>query len=351
MKRLLFVPEAYPPALGGVGVSARRIVSGLRAQGWQVDMLRVVADLSPAQVVQSDGVHCIGRAPEEDETCQLIESIVGAWPVDAVVAFYGGAWGLAAIHGATRAGTPSLLCLRGNDLDRGVYRAKISALFERGVRLATQIACVTTEQQSKLRAWFGREGVYIPNSVDCEEFYPGTEPAGDEILVCGEMRFKKGLDLVLQVAAATDLKFLLQGGIRKSDRERFQAWRAANPRAKIRVEPYTDDRARLREIYQQAALVWHPALWEGMPNAVLEAMACAKMVVANDVGGCRDLIEEGLTGRLVPLAELNRSRTMLEEGMENNLGPAAREYVLARHRPVDEIAAYSRLLDSLFMDF
>lgn len=42
---------------------------------------------------------------------------------------------------------------------------------------------------------------------------------------------------------------------------------------------------------------------EGMPTAILEAMACAKPVVATDVGATRELIEEGVTGELVSALE------------------------------------------------
>jgi glycosyltransferase involved in cell wall biosynthesis len=43
-----------------------------------------------------------------------------------------------------------------------------------------------------------------------------------------------------------------------------------------------------------------PSLWEGMPNAVMEAMAAAKPVVATRVGGVPELVVEGETGILVP---------------------------------------------------
>jgi glycosyltransferase involved in cell wall biosynthesis len=43
-----------------------------------------------------------------------------------------------------------------------------------------------------------------------------------------------------------------------------------------------------------------PSYGEGMPRSVLEAMAMARAVIATDVPGCRDAVEDGSTGYLVP---------------------------------------------------
>ncbi|OPY09134.1 MAG: Capsular glucan synthase [Syntrophaceae bacterium PtaB.Bin038] len=39
---------------------------------------------------------------------------------------------------------------------------------------------------------------------------------------------------------------------------------------------------------------------EAFPRAVIEAMACGKPVVATDVGGTREAVDEGVTGYVVP---------------------------------------------------
>jgi glycosyltransferase involved in cell wall biosynthesis len=65
----------------------------------------------------------------------------------------------------------------------------------------------------------------------------------------------------------------------------------------------------------QVDLVVHPGPDEGFPNALLEAMAAAKPVVAAASGGCKDLIQDGKTGLLVPPARPAR----LAEAMESLL--------------------------------
>lgn len=46
------------------------------------------------------------------------------------------------------------------------------------------------------------------------------------------------------------------------------------------------------------------SLAEGISNTILEAMASGLPVIATDVGGNRELVEEGVTGRLVPRSDI-----------------------------------------------
>jgi len=76
------------------------------------------------------------------------------------------------------------------------------------------------------------------------------------------------------------------------------------------------------EILAACDLLVHPSLEEGFCNAILEAMAAGKAVVATDVGGNAEAVQDGVTGLVVPAADSDA----LASAMESLLGdPGRRE--------------------------
>ena len=59
---------------------------------------------------------------------------------------------------------------------------------------------------------------------------------------------------------------------------------------------------------------------EGLPNAVLEAMAAGLPVVATDVPGCRDLITTGQSGYLVPVGAVGKIAECLGQFLVMDVG-------------------------------
>jgi glycosyltransferase involved in cell wall biosynthesis len=78
-----------------------------------------------------------------------------------------------------------------------------------------------------------------------------------------------------------------------------------------------------------------PSLWEGLPYVLMEAAALGKTVVATDIDGVREVIENGKTGILVPprnpesLAQAVR-RLLQDKGYALKLGQKIGEEVLPR---------------------
>jgi glycosyltransferase involved in cell wall biosynthesis len=91
-----------------------------------------------------------------------------------------------------------------------------------------------------------------------------------------------------------------------------------------------------------------PSLWEGMPNAVLEAMAARRAVVGTAVEGTEDLVIPGQTGWLVPPRDSAALAQALDEAADHpdrchRYGEAARSRVEQEFSIAAVVAAYERL--------
>lgn len=96
----------------------------------------------------------------------------------------------------------------------------------------------------------------------------------------------------------------------------------------------------------------HTADFEGMPNALMEAMAMGLPVIASQIDGARELIHDGLDGYLVPPGDAamfsDRIRTVMNDpDLARRLGENAHASVLAAFGLPQMVHAYHTLLQSL----
>ena len=363
--KVLFVTASYPPDIGGVGVSAQRIARGLGTWCERVDGLCFSKSLAPGAVeVQQDAkvlIHRLGESHREAESSQLMEASIralhGAHEYDAVVAFYASRAGMAAVFTAKDLGLKSLLCLRGNDLDRGVYSSSDLAPLIWSLQNATQVVGVSREILRKAEVLSDRQGFqFIANSVDSESFCPlDIEPVAKRLLFTGELRLKKGSSVLFPALSQLtgEWSLVIAGAIRKRAKLEYKEWKKSDPVAAKRVTflPYERDLGKLQRLYNEADLVLNPALWDGMPNSVLEAMACGRPVLTTRVGGMPDFVEDGVTGYLLDPAELGDLAFKIEQiwkdPKRSEVGRQAREHILSAHQPQQEIERYRALLSGL----
>ena len=141
----------------------------------------------------------------------------------------------------------------------------------------------------------------IPNAIDLTRFRPRPRPAGAKcVAMVGRLVTQKNPLLFVEAAAALrarlpDVRFMLIGdGPLRSTVE--AAVRAAGLDGCCTLTGERDD---VHELLGSADLFWLTSEWEGLPNGVIEALACGLPVVATDVGGTAELLRDGEQGFLI----------------------------------------------------
>ncbi|MCZ7545303.1 MAG: glycosyltransferase [Anaerolineae bacterium] len=226
-----------------------------------------------------------------------------------------------------------------------------------------RVIAVSQEVRDYVVQWSGypaHKVVVIDNGVDLERFDPetvapldraalwGVAPDAPAIGVIGRLEPQKGHRLLLQAAAATaqarpDVRFVIIGdGPLRAELEA--------ERARLGLERVVLFAGIVRDMPGALAAldgVAFASLWEGLPVALLEAMAMRRPVVATAVGGIPGVLVDGANGLTVPPGDPEALaqgvlRVVADRALAARLGAAARETVRARYSAQ---AMHGRIMD------
>jgi len=178
----------------------------------------------------------------------------------------------------------------------------------------------------------------IANGVDTSFFKPAARlqpsDAPLRLLFVGRFQSQKNLlwmlDQLAGVRLSTRRTFVLDlvgdGPLRHELEDRIRNLMMADI---VSFHGWTD-RNELRTFYQSADLVLNPSLYEGMPNVVLEAMACGRPVLVSRVPGNEAVVVHGVSGWLYSSGDSDDFRNRVQSFLEFPeiaipLGAAARE--------------------------
>lgn len=165
------------------------------------------------------------------------------------------------------------------------------------------ITLCTVSTQEALSAGFAPQQIsQIPNGVDTSFFTPACSlPASPRLLFIGRLDHMKGVDVLLHCLSSLRLKnIILPCDILGTGplKETLQTLAAD-----LHIADQVNFPGAIHEILpylQRASCFVFPSRSEGMPNVLLEAMACALPIIATSVGGIPDIIHHGRNGLLIP---------------------------------------------------
>ena len=341
---LLFLVERFPPDLGGVARSAHRTATAIAGLGWDVHVVAWTRTVDPGgMVTESDDagltVHRVGLFSNWDYSMQhslnVLQWLHETHTFTAVWGHYLFPAGYLAVLFARLHNLACTVSARGNDVDRLMFPPGDFSRLHWTLENADLVTCVSSELRQKIGVLVPRQEsvMVLANVVDTDIFQRTTDAdllatlrdrwqiADGEVVLgfCGELRHKKGLPFLLtalaDVCSRRPACLLVIGAVRPRERAQLATFAVDHPEAadRIVVTGHLEESSDVAAALSLCDLVLQPSVWDGMPNSVLEAMACGCLVIASDAGGIPEIIEHGETGFLVPRAQLNHLATAVDE--------------------------------------
>ncbi|CAM5781067.1 glycosyltransferase [Castellaniella caeni] len=229
--------------------------------------------------------------------------------------------------------------IQSRDLKRRVLRRLALVLY----RLALGHArCRVIFQNPSDRDMLMRAGAVRPgqvvmirgSGVDLGQFSPRPLPDGpvvvamaarllrdkgvEEFVAAARLSAARGGGVIWRLAGSPDL----ENPASVQDAQ-LQAWQREG------VIDYVGECHDVAAFYAGAHIVTLPSYREGLPKSLIEAAACGRPVVTTDVPGCRDVIEPGVSGLLVPARDAQAladavARLAADADLRTRMGAAGR---------------------------
>ncbi len=378
MKRVAMLIQRYLPHVGGAERQLKQLAPHLRARGFDIHIItRREPGLLPFEMIDDVPVHrmpSIGPKPLAAATFtaaalshlrKLRPDLVHAHEILTPASI--------AIQSKKINKHPVLVKLlrggRRGDIFKLKRRPFWKSYFEQLKRSADGFITISHEIDRELESLDvdPAKRVFIPNGVDSSRYVPVSEehrqtlraalslpPFGTIVVYAGRLVAEKRVDSLLKIwhqiqARHSDVHLLILGT--GSEESRLRQMSALLKQRGVQFAGQVSD---ARPYLQAADLFVLPSSTEGLSNSMLEAMSCALPVLATNVGGAPDVIEQDVHGRLIAPDEVDSLRQELETLLADRprrfrLGAAARGRILSAFS-LDSVAdrlcaLYDRLLN------
>ena len=295
--------------------------------------------------------HLLARGPGA-----LASIALGVRRNDIVYTWFASTYSAAAVASAHAFGRRSVITVGGADvagiadIGYGIWISPWkSRLVSYALKSADRVLAVDPylkEEGARRAGYDGRNIEVLPTGFDPAFWSPGGEKTESvlTVAVC-DSRARlgvKGINLLIQAATALPGTRFTIVGIDEPYAGTLRASAPANVEIRGRVS--RDD---LLALYRKSKVYCQPSRFEGLPNAVCEAMLCGCVPVCTDVGGMRTPVSGH--GILVPWGDPAALAAAVMEAMSRPAVSAleGRESIASRFTPEGREEGLVRLIDEL----
>jgi glycosyltransferase involved in cell wall biosynthesis len=373
--RILILNGEYPPIGGGAGNASAHMAAQFEQMGHLVTVVTSRFKALPHQ--EQQGGVTIYRVPglrRRQDRSNPLEQVIfilsaSLWAMRAIprfqpqatLAFFGVPSGAVAWLIKKLYRIPYIVSLRGGDVpgfrpyDFRIYHQLVGPFLRVIWRNAAAVVANSRGLRQLATAFDSRfEIPIIPNGIDLDSYKTtGRDWTFPRLLSAGRIVHQKGLDLAMRAL----------GGLKEMDWE----WRIAGDGPQVPMLQALANELGIRErvfflgwqsreqllkCYQQANVFLFPSRHEGMPNALLEAMASGLPVVASCIAGNEELVIDGDTGYLVPSENIESlqvalRKVLMDSGLREQMGTASRQRVEANYSWESTAQQYALLLEKV----
>lgn len=156
----------------------------------------------------------------------------------------------------------------------------------------------------------------IYNPVD-DDYFTQSESGGRRFYYIGRLNERKGVRDLFRAMASVgkDASLDVIGGPdTKEYMAELEGIASGLPSGMLRMHGWQDGE-RIRSIVEEDCCLVLPSYQETLPVVIAEAMAMGKIVIATDVGGIREMVEEGKTGFLFKPGDIDSLKQLMDKVM------------------------------------
>lgn len=320
--KILIVSHEYPPIGGGGANACFFLAREFAKSGNDVDILTAMYEgLSEVERTESGvnlyRVKCKRKNKEKSSFAEMLSFLCSAWRkaeamarenhYDKCLVFFGIPSGPIALHLKNKYGLPYVVRFGGGDIPGAQKRFKyiyavVSPILRTIWRKADALIANSEGLKKRAQRFESRYEIsVIENGVDDQFFSPsGRENETDtlKILFVSRLIEGKGLQFVIpkmkninaqvvQKSKKSIKLFIVGDGPYREALEKLTKENGAEDIVSFEGRKNKDE---VRTYYRNADLFILPSLSEGMPNVVLEAMACGLPIVMTPCEGSKELI-------------------------------------------------------------
>jgi glycosyltransferase involved in cell wall biosynthesis len=180
-----------------------------------------------------------------------------------------------------------------NDL-HGKTLASISRKYEKNVLKWADAITVISKEAFDYYTNLGYNVFQVPNAIDISSLETNVDKRySKQIIFAGRLSHEKGIDSLISISQklTDDIHLIILGAGPEEEKIKDLVKNHKN----IHFFGYQNKNQTISLIRGSDILI-HPSLHEGISSTILEAMACKTAIIASDVGGNRELIENNQNG-------------------------------------------------------